>query len=114
MSKKLTGNGLWESSRMMLPQHREAFVSQQKKGAPRIRPTIHEDEYELIVRHLKESFYTQKVITIERFCEQQSDYVKGCVSRIDEQSQRVQMERAGVQTWLSLVDIINVRNGSLD
>ncbi|WP_110932294.1 hypothetical protein [Paenibacillus bouchesdurhonensis] len=27
MSKKLTGNGLWESSRMMLPQHKEQSVS---------------------------------------------------------------------------------------
>ncbi|MCD1261680.1 hypothetical protein B5M42_023025 [Paenibacillus athensensis] len=27
-SKKLTGNGLWESSRMMLPQHREALLAQ--------------------------------------------------------------------------------------
>ncbi|WP_211344368.1 hypothetical protein [Paenibacillus lentus] len=26
MSKKLTGNGLWESSRMMLPQHKEQSV----------------------------------------------------------------------------------------
>ena len=25
MSKKLEKNGLWESSRMMLPQHKEAF-----------------------------------------------------------------------------------------
>ncbi|WP_152392335.1 hypothetical protein [Paenibacillus guangzhouensis] len=27
MSKKLENNGLWESSRMMLPQHREALLS---------------------------------------------------------------------------------------
>ena len=30
MSKKLQNNGLWESSRMMLPQHREAFQSQRQ------------------------------------------------------------------------------------
>lgn len=29
ISKKLTNNGLWESSRMMLPQHREAIVQRQ-------------------------------------------------------------------------------------
>ncbi|MNP26742.1 hypothetical protein D3C76_1196100 [compost metagenome] len=27
MSKKLAGNGLWESSRMMLPQHKEQYLS---------------------------------------------------------------------------------------
>ncbi|MCG7407584.1 hypothetical protein MH117_09125 [Paenibacillus sp. ACRRX] len=30
MSKKLEKNGLWESSRMMLPQHREALLNRQR------------------------------------------------------------------------------------
>lgn len=30
MSKKLEKNGLWESSRMMLPQHREALLSRHR------------------------------------------------------------------------------------
>jgi hypothetical protein len=28
MGKKLEGNGMWESSRMMLPEHREALLDQ--------------------------------------------------------------------------------------
>ncbi|MEC0229273.1 hypothetical protein [Paenibacillus alba] len=40
MSKKLEKNGLWESSRMMLPQHREALQNQRNhKPAPANRPT---------------------------------------------------------------------------
>lgn len=40
MSKKLEKNGLWESSRMMLPQHREAFQNQRSdRPAPANRPT---------------------------------------------------------------------------
>ncbi len=40
MSKKLEKNGLWESSRMMLPQHREALQNQRSdKPAPAKRPT---------------------------------------------------------------------------
>lgn len=31
MSKKLAGNGLWESSRMMLPQHKEQSVSPRRQ-----------------------------------------------------------------------------------
>ncbi|WP_240421920.1 hypothetical protein [Paenibacillus periandrae] len=31
MSKKLEGNGLWESSRMMLPQHKEQSIQNQKE-----------------------------------------------------------------------------------
>lgn len=33
MSKKLSGNGLWESSRMMLPEHREVLVERRKPTA---------------------------------------------------------------------------------
>ncbi|GIP58007.1 hypothetical protein [Paenibacillus woosongensis] len=33
MSKKLSGNGLWESSRMMLPQHKEQSVSASRQAA---------------------------------------------------------------------------------
>ncbi|BBI32856.1 hypothetical protein [Cohnella abietis] len=32
MSKKLSGNGRWESSRMMLPEHREQLLDQEKEG----------------------------------------------------------------------------------
>ncbi|WP_338043944.1 hypothetical protein [Paenibacillus lutrae] len=30
-SKKLSGNGLWESSRMLLPEHREALIQRRKE-----------------------------------------------------------------------------------
>lgn len=33
MSKKLTGNGRWEASRMMLPEHREALIERRKPQA---------------------------------------------------------------------------------
>jgi hypothetical protein len=43
MSKKLTGNGLWESSRMMLPQHKEAAVERMKGRAESSEPPKRED-----------------------------------------------------------------------
>jgi hypothetical protein len=48
MSKKLTGNGRWESSRMMLPQHKEALNERQnpKPETTRVQaPTKEEMEY---------------------------------------------------------------------
>ncbi|MEK8131977.1 hypothetical protein WMW72_29120 [Paenibacillus filicis] len=42
MSKKLEGNGLWESSRMMLPQHKEqSMLARQAEKTP---PTSKETE----------------------------------------------------------------------
>jgi hypothetical protein len=43
MSKKLEKNGLWESSRMMLPQHKEAFQNRLRdKTIQHSRPTTEE------------------------------------------------------------------------
>jgi hypothetical protein len=43
-SKKLSGNGLWESSRMLLPEHREALIQRRKENPPQKGqiPTIEE------------------------------------------------------------------------
>jgi hypothetical protein len=53
MSKKLTGNGRWESSRMMLPQHKEALIERQN-SEPEIKqvekPTA--EEHEMILNSI--------------------------------------------------------------
>ncbi|MFF2484496.1 hypothetical protein [Paenibacillus sp. NPDC058071] len=45
MSKKLEGNGRWESSRMMLPEHREQFLQQRAPQSPVQVPTKEELEW---------------------------------------------------------------------
>lgn len=40
MGKKLAGNGLFESSRILLPEHREQFVYRQKESHLRKRPQL--------------------------------------------------------------------------
>lgn len=53
MSKKLTGNGRWESSRMMLPEHKEALINRQNPE-PEIKqaekPTA--EEHEMILNSI--------------------------------------------------------------
>ncbi|MET3207228.1 UNVERIFIED_CONTAM: hypothetical protein ABIC26_000162 [Paenibacillus sp. PvR008] len=38
MSKKLEGNGIWESSRIIIPEHKEAYLrlmkDRQRRGKP--------------------------------------------------------------------------------
>jgi hypothetical protein len=110
MSKKLEHNGLWESSRMMLPQHKEAFIAAQQKVDRQQRPIIHDDEYELMVRHIKESYYTKKHVFIELFHETESIYMIGHVNKIDEQSQRIEFLHEEQLIWLSIEQITNVSN----
>lgn len=44
--KKLEGNGLWESNRMMLPEHKEAIIRQQHEEGRKAKPTPDSQELE--------------------------------------------------------------------
>lgn len=48
MTKKLEGNGLWESSRMMLPEHKETIIYKQHEEGRKQRPELDAQEIELI------------------------------------------------------------------
>lgn len=81
MSKKLQNNGLWESSRMMLPQHREAFQNQRHdKPLPTKRPTA--DDIAII----KESVLLPHMHTIvlrrAREVERSSEMLRALYSKV--------------------------------
>ncbi|MBP2243874.1 YolD-like family protein [Paenibacillus xylanexedens] len=42
MRSRLQGNGLYESSRMILPDHREAWLEQEEKALEKEKPTLDE------------------------------------------------------------------------
>jgi hypothetical protein len=51
MSKKLEKNGLWESSRMMLPEHRQALVERRApKAEPPDKPKLPTEEELKLIR----------------------------------------------------------------
>lgn len=50
MSKKLELNGLWESSRMMLPQHKESAIRNRRESQRIMHPIRDEQE---IQKHIK-------------------------------------------------------------
>ena len=54
MSKKLEGNGLWESSRMMLPQHREQSLSMviQNSDSPQSKEPPTRQEFEMMREYI--------------------------------------------------------------
>ncbi|WP_397386306.1 YolD-like family protein [Paenibacillus sp. VCA1] len=56
MAKKLEGNGLFESSRMILPEHREAYNRYMTHKDLRPKPVIDEQEWQQIGQALQDSF----------------------------------------------------------
>lgn len=77
MSKKLEANGLWESSRMMLPQHKERIIQHRTHIHVQTKPILHEDEWEIMAQHIEMSLNYTLPATIEIFHESGNRYIHG-------------------------------------
>lgn len=106
MGKKLEKNGMWESSRMMLPEHREQILLSNRNLEKRIIPTLHEDEWELYLRILNESFYSKKTIKVVVFDEFDPIEYVGTVGQIDQQKSAIKLDNV----WIYFNKIIKVRD----
>ncbi|MBR2567346.1 MAG: YolD-like family protein [Paenibacillus sp.] len=83
MSKKLQQNGLFESSRMMLPEHREAYILHQEQLAPRTRPSLDAQAAEEMSRLLSNSMVLGDRITITLFHEYEDISYTGRVLKLN-------------------------------
>ncbi|CAM3303830.1 hypothetical protein HP548_12160 [Paenibacillus taichungensis] len=92
MSKKLEANGLWESSRMMLPQHKERIIQHRTQIHVQAKPLIHEDEWEIIAQNLRMSLNYTLVASIELFHERGNKYVKGIVTSVKDFGKKFKVE----------------------
>lgn len=109
MSKKLQGNGIWEASRMMLPEHKETIIHHRQEYGRRSRPVIDEQEWELIGSRLQESMQEQTLITLEMYDPFERCQLTGIVLDVDIQSKRLRLLLDGKKQWVSIMDILNVQ-----
>lgn len=113
MTKKLESNGLWESSRMMLPEHKEALIKNgegndlaRMKGPK--RPTRDEFELEEIGERLAEAH--QEESTVSLLVWNWEVPVQGRIVTMDSRTKTVHVERNGEVTKVSFMDIMKVEN----
>lgn len=81
MSKKLEMNGLWESSRMMLPQHKESAMNDLKEKKCIQRLALDEQEIHFISATLSQSQIYNKTVQLTLYDKYQSRTVSGVVTR---------------------------------
>ncbi|KAA8750080.1 YolD-like family protein [Paenibacillus sp. UASWS1643] len=83
MSSKLAGNGLFESSRMILPEHREAWLEHQAKALEKEKPILDEQEMQLIQGAINDSFHQRLRIQITEFDPIEDKMYEGVVSVVN-------------------------------
>ena len=105
MAKKLEGNGMWESSRMMLPEHREAIILQNAELNKKTMPTIHEDQWETFLRIIKESYESKLQIKVTVYSDYEDiDYV-GIVVKIEQLKGEIKLDNVKMR----VNQIVNVK-----
>ncbi|GKU79880.1 YolD-like family protein [Paenibacillus sp. L3-i20] len=99
--KKLEGNGLWESSRMILPEHRKAMNDYDKESKRRSRISLDEQEWEDISRDVSESMAMRQQITLRMYHPFEELTIVGVVDRVDQLKKRFMVDGE----WFDIKDI---------
>ncbi|MCP1306461.1 YolD-like family protein [Paenibacillus tyrfis] len=108
MSIKLNGNGLWESTRMMIPQHRESSILQRKEAKKQVRPEMTEEEQQELFGRLRASLSNTLDVEITLFDEYENKKIVGIVTGLDPQYRLVKVQTG--QSWelIQFRDVIRV------
>ncbi|MBP1992560.1 YolD-like family protein [Paenibacillus eucommiae] len=105
MTKKLEANGLWESSRFLIPEH-IAVLNKGKREDLRIKkPELDEQELALISTAFHTSLLRSAVVNIRVFTEFEIRKVAGIVTRIQRDSVRLE-KSADEYEWLIITDVV--------
>lgn len=105
---KLNGNGIFESSRFVIPQHREALLVYQHERARRTRPQIDDQEWEVIGGKLQQSMNERETITVRVFDPFAYKEEAGVVVDIDTYRQRFKLLGEDDWQWIKIEDVMEV------
>lgn len=107
---KLTsgGNMIWESSRMIMPQHKDAAQQQRREETKRRRLELDEQEKEQVLRFMLAANKTRQPVRIRMFDEYEDTYVIGVIERLDGLTARFKADGE----WFSLEDIMELSWGT--
>jgi hypothetical protein len=96
---------MWESSRMILHEHRNAMIAQNRELRRNVRPNIDFDEAEEIAAEVAKSFADQTEITIKIYDPFNERQETGTVEKIDQFGRRIYI--AG--EWVKFDEIIGLQ-----
>lgn len=109
MSKKLQENGIWESSRMMLPQHREVIIANQNVHKKMKKPILHEDEWEIINQNINYSLTQEEEITVTIFGEYKHTKFVGVVTSVSPHQKKFKLVNEQGFEWIDFAEILSVQ-----
>lgn len=106
--KKLEGNGLWESSRMMLPEHKQRIIEEEREQLRRQKPTLDPQAVEEIERALAQSMEDHSPVTLSLFDPFEDNLARGIVMQLDRQHGIKLRWSEDDWDWIPMDEVISV------
>lgn len=108
MSKKLEGNGLWESSRVMLPEHKSRNIRDERETLRRGKPVLDEQKLEEIECTLALSLRNHVRVTVVLFAPFENKLLSGFVTSIHTHSREFKLQWAEEWKWINVDELVEV------
>ncbi|WP_339246953.1 YolD-like family protein [Paenibacillus sp. FSL R10-2796] len=106
--KKLEGNGLWEGSRMIMPEHKNRILDDSLNEEVRSKPELDPQALAEISQVLAQSLEDCSPITITLFGEYEDRSIHGIVMRVDQHLRQIKFRYGDDWEWIKIEDIIEV------
>ncbi|MMZ53647.1 YolD-like protein [compost metagenome] len=108
MSNKLEENGLWESSRIIIPEHKEAYLKLMQDRQRRGKPELDDQEVQLIEQALIDSYNSRQPVSVTVFSPFDDTVMTGVVTSINTARREVKLFRGEDDfSWIKLEDIVS-------
>jgi hypothetical protein len=99
---------MWESSRMMLPEHVRLLQRHQKELRRREPPQLDEQERERVSRLLEEAAGEGRRLRLKLFDPYEDRWVSGKVRKYDQLGGQIEIEGDEGRRWIALKRLIDV------
>jgi len=106
VSKKLQGNGQFESSRMMLFEHRDRLNEKGRTWHKKTRPVLDEQELEEIIHAIGMSMWQSLPITLVLWGEFEDREIVGIAAKINQENRLVKLIGMNYTEWIPIDDIL--------
>jgi hypothetical protein len=108
MSGMLSGNTRWEANRMMLFEHRD-LLSDRKQAGKKAKPKIDEQQLEEMSYVIHEAMENDVTVAVTRFGSFEDEVITGKITRIDQQSRRLVLQKNDEAAVILIDDILAVQ-----
>ncbi|MFB1051423.1 YolD-like family protein [Paraliobacillus sp. JSM ZJ581] len=101
-------NMMWESSRMILPEHKAILKRHQNKQKKYEKPKFDEQELAQLSEDISFAFYKQHEVKIVTYHPQQFIYYTGKIEKVNTQQDTIKIVNNEKEDWISFYDVLSV------